>query len=276
MTYSDDQAHVLDHDAYVRRQSGFYRRAKKLPEDKLKGLAEEALRRLAAKHKKVAEGTKPSAAELERLCDALISSDDTAAAQLISDVRDTQVPPDVVYLSYLGAAARMLGEWWEEDRATFLQVALGTARLLAIMRGMSHLFEPNSIGAQKSAVFATVPGEQHVVGLQMAADLFRKDGWHILSFLGYDHDELVSRIDLTPTDAIGLSISGSHSLEALNRLVVAVHICRPNTPILLSGQGVDALAPKLKWLELDAITSDLSEAKIKLNNLVEERTAMAH
>ncbi|MEO0893825.1 MAG: cobalamin-dependent protein [Pseudomonadota bacterium] len=269
VTYSNDASGVLDHHIYLKRQSTFYRRAKTLPEDKLESLAREALRRLVSKEVTAGGvGTKPTTAELERLCDALIAPDDTAAADIISEVEKADVAPEFVYLNYLAASARMLGDWWEQDRATFMQVTLGTGRLLAIMRGMSHLFERPFSASQKSAVFAAVPGEQHIVGLQMAADIFRQDGWHVTSLFGLEHDPLVSDIEQTGADAIGLSMSGAHSLDALVRLVVALHICCPNTPILLSGQGVDALAPKLKWLELDAISGDLNEAKARLNALV--------
>lgn len=258
----------LDYDEYFRRQTGLIRRAKRLPEERLENLAAEALRRLVAKEIEANNpALKPSGDRLELFCEALISKDETAAADIISGLKDVHTAPEFVYVHYLAAAARILGEWWEEDRTTFWQVTIGVARLLAIVRSMSRLFEKQSDRSAKSAVFAAVPGEQHVLGLHMAADMFRKDGWEVLCFYGMDHDQLVSRIEKTRVDAIGLSISGAHSIDALSRLVVALHVCCPNTPIVLSGHNIESLASKLKWMELDGVTSDIHVAKTKLNSL---------
>jgi len=161
----------------------------------------------------------------------------------------------------------MLGDWWLEDRAGFSQVTIGTGRMFAIMRSMRHLFEPTFPAQDKTATFASVPGEDHTLGVRMAADLFRKDGWEIALKVGMTHDQLVAEIEQSPTGIVGLSISGRHSVDALSRLVVALHICCPHAILVVSGQDIEEVRPVLSLMGLDGIASTFEEAKEQLDTL---------
>lgn len=269
MSYATQSTQVFDYGAYVQWQLRNLRRAKKLPEDKLENLAREAIRRLASKDQQLETVPEhsPSEEELEHLCEALISRDETSAAKIILKANANHVSPDVFYLKYLAAAARLLGDWWDQDRVGFWQVTVGTGRLLAVMRSMAHLFEPLERLDHRAAIFASVPGEQHIVGLHMAADLFRRDGWEIAVKVGLDHDQLIAEIESTPTHIVGLSMAGEHSLDALSKLVLALRICRPSTPILLSGHGVKGIRSKLAWMELDGVADNFDDAKAQMSAL---------
>ena len=85
----------------------------------------------------------------------------------------------------------MLGTWWEEDRVSFVEVTVGTSRMYAIMRALRRQMPLASHIHSKSAIFASVPGETHVLGVRMAADLLRKEGWDIELKIGRTHEELV-------------------------------------------------------------------------------------
>ena len=258
----------LEFETYHQSQSNIRQLKANLPTELVASLAREVIHRLASRGSEVDHVPHdPSPKELEQLCTALISDDDAAAAEIILGVRAEGMPAEAVYLKYLAAAARILGEWWIEDRANFVEVTVGTGRMFAIMRGMRHLFAPTVHSQDKSAIFASVPGEDHTLGVRMAADLFRKDGWEIALKVGLDHDELVSEIERTPNSIVGLSVAGRHSVDALSRLVVALHICCPNAPILVSGQDIDDIRPLLSLMSLDGVTGDIDEAKEQMSNL---------
>ena len=263
----------IELDAYLRSQTNIRRLKASLPDDLVASLAREVIMRLASRDRSLdAVPHDPTPGELEALCTALISDDDTAAAEIISGVRADGTPPDVVYLKYLAAAARMLGEWWIEDRANFVQVTIGTGRMFAIMRGMRHLFVSNVPAPGKTAIFASVPGEDHTLGVRMAADIFRKEGWEIALKIGLDHDELVTEVERSPGRIVGLSIGGRHSVDALSRLVVALHICTPGTPLLVSGQNINAIRPLLSLMGLDGVAGDIDEAKEQLAALSDRQS----
>lgn len=259
---------LSDSKFYTQRQFGITRRSRVLPKDQLEELAREALRRLASRRKISALlDAEHTALELEKFCTALISKDDMAAADFVVALQDQSVPAEAIYNSYIAAAAKLLGLWWEQDRVGFWQVTLATGRLLSIMRSMADEFDNKSLISNKNAVFAAVPGEQHVIGLHMAVDLFRKDGWNVIHKVGLDHDTLIADLEQTPTDVIGLSISGTHALKALSKLLIALQISLPSVPILVCGHDVQKMWAKLVGMEVDIIATDIDNAKAQLEAL---------
>lgn len=275
MTYAKDPSRrgatrPLDYGDYTNRHSRLLRIAKRLPRPKLEMLAREAMQRLIA----LRVGRKsPSQWQIdnrvERLCTALLDKDEHKAARMILTLMETGVTPEEIYLDYLAAAAKRLNQWWEVDKASFWQVTVATCRILAIMRSMCHQFQPVATRADKSAILAGVPGEQHVVGLRMATDIFQKDGWHVMMLLGLSHYALVRKIATSNARVIGLSMASTSSLDALSKLIVSLHIVRPTTPIFLNGIGAKENQSKLAWMDFTGVTDNLAEMKTMMNAWVE-------
>lgn len=261
---------ALEIDVYERNKANIRRLKEHLPDDLVANLAREVIRRVVSKGSAVEASVENLSREnLEQLALALIDVDDHAAPEFIRGLRSEGKSPETIYLVHLAAAARVLGEWWEEDRTSFAQVTLATGRIFAIMRSMRHLFEPTELIQGKAALFASVPGEDHTLGVRMAADLFRKDGWDISLKTGLDHDALVAEIEQTPARILGLSFSGDHSIEALSRLIIAVRICAPHVAIFISGQNVEKDMALLKLMDVEGFSSGIEDAKERLGKLWE-------
>ncbi len=263
----------LEYRVYERSQANIIRLKERLPEDTVLSLAREVIRRVALKGQKIEYPTLvTSDADLEKLCNELLSDDPKAAVDMIATLRAEGVSTEQIYLKYLAGAARMLGDWWEQDKASLTQVTVASSRMLAIMRGMRHLFEPAVNTQTKSAIFASVPGEDHTMGVKMAADLFRKEGWDISLKLGLTHDALVAEIEQEPKGIVGLSMSGRHSIEKLSKLVIALHICCPQAYLLVSGQDVEKMRPTLALMGFDGIAGSVEEAREQMAALWERKT----
>jgi len=258
----------IEIDVYQRSQANIRRLNEKLPEDLVVNLAREVIMRVAGKEDTLEHVDHAVTAEdLETLCEALISDDDQAGAAIIKNLRADGVRVEEIYLKQLAAAARLLGDWWTQDRVTFSQVTVGTGRMFSIMRGMRHLFEPVIPVQDKTAIFASVPGEDHTLGVRMAADIFRKDGWEIALKVGLDHDALVAEIERAPVGIVGLSVSGRHSIDALSRLVVALHIACPQAILIVSGPNIEEVRPILSLMGLDGIADTMDDAKAQFTQL---------
>ncbi|NKX43207.1 cobalamin B12-binding domain-containing protein [Roseicyclus persicicus] len=167
---------------------------------------------------------------------ALCDEDDAAASLLVDDLLDAGVPVEEICLDHLAPAARRLGELWDRDRLPFTEVALATARIQSILRRLPAGRGNPGAADGRGAIFAAVPGEQHTLGVMMAADLFRRGGWDVSLFIGLSHDELLARLSRDDRPVIGLSCSGDHSYPALRRLLAALAKARPDAQILLAGQ----------------------------------------
>lgn len=233
----------------------------RLPQSDLSDIVQEVLNRVKNQPQLNRQSLdQPSRAKVERLCYALISDDGQEGQRFIESVYEDGASLDAIYLCYLAEAARILGEWWETDDASFYEVAIGSSRIYAIMRSLSYLFVPKTQAVTKTAIFATIPGETHTLGAQMAADLFGKEGWDIQLIMGKDHDSLVSEIGQSNCRIIGLSAAGAHSAVPLARLIVALRVSNPAAEIFLGGQIIDQAQDLMPALGVDGIMTDVPAA----------------
>lgn len=255
-------------DLYDRSRVRILSLKRALPDDVVEPIAREVLRRVAAS---MPDAQFPFAADgegqISTLCRALIAQDDRAAIEFIERRRIEGKSLEEIYLRYLGEASRALGELWDDDRVSFVDVTLGTSRIYAIMRAMSPHFRNPAPMTEKSAVFASVPGETHTLGINMAADLFRQDGWEIILKTGKTHDALVAEIEGLAPRLVGLSSSGAHSIDALARLVVALRLANPGGCILVSGNALAEAGDIIENMDIDAVAGDIATARAALAEL---------
>lgn len=248
-----------------------------LPETAVQSLAREVIQRVAARASVINERSELADADddITRLAFALIDGDRRAGQVFVDALRDDGVSVDEAMLRYLAGAARRLGEWWDSDEISFMDVTLGTARIYGVLRAMDSdpPIQPKSDG--RSAMFMSVPGEQHTLGVRMAADVFRRRGWDIELLIGQTHDELIEAAEATSTIIIGVSAGGSHALVALARLVLALRIHRPDATITISGRIVEEAPESLEHLSPDGMAPDLEGALDLIDRLWEQRMGAA-
>lgn len=268
---SNAPGRALDREAARRASASLQSLPKFLPASSVSNLAQEVISRLAARSQAC---DKPNH-QAEQLADALVSRD--AAAGLLQVTRMIASGTDVetVYLKYLTGAARILGERWTDDALTSAQVAIAAARIYAIMRGLSSRIEPDVWPDGRHAVFVPVPGEHHTLGVSMAADLFRRDGWLIDLKVGRSHDELLKELAETDYAILALSASTPAMLPELILLITAVRVTHPHVRILIAGNLVE-VEPKLQELtDADFVSNSFEELRTVMNEFHEAVAARA-
>lgn len=259
----------IDPQVFVKTASLFANKREVLPAEAVRRLANDIVQRLAQSAYKVADEEIPPVRpeNISAFCDTLVGNDPEAALLFIDQRRAEGLTRDGVYAGYIGAAARELGHRWDQDQASFMDVTVGTGRLYALMRAMraEGSFGRPAPDARRKALFATVPGEDHGLGITMAADIFREAGWQIDLQTATDHDDLLTHIETTTPGVIGLSLSTEHRLEQLMRLVVAIRIAMPET-ILGVAPGASLDADRLKRLvDIDLVFTDVTAARNSLD-----------
>lgn len=203
-----------------------------------------------------------SATDVSVLCDALLSTEETRATDLVMQMVERKIDIDVLHLAYLGEAARMMGARWEDDLASSAEVIIGAGRIYRILRQLRDrfLFARPLRPDDYRAVFASVPGEVHTLGITIAADYMRRRGWQVDLRSGMDHEALVDQIGHSDYSIIGLSASTSAAIFPLTRLIVALRISNPRAWIVIGGTIVQAVPDIVTLVDADGAVRTVEEA----------------
>lgn len=233
-------------------------------------LAQEVVLRLArwaretVASKQITPVVKPN---VDALCAALIGPDPRMAKGMIVAAHAKGASHEELCLFHIGEAARRLGDLWEDDDISFQDMALAAGRMLHLLRDLRDLAPPFEQYGSRSALFATVPGERHVLGVTMAADIFRDNGWEVDLRLGQTEEELSKAVQLGGYPIVGLSAASADRVRALARAVIALRIAAPQILIFVGGY-VARLDPDIAVrVGADGSAWDMDDCKRHLETL---------
>lgn len=269
----EHQTVTFDPELFTRAASLFVLKRKALPSEVVEALAGDVLRRLATGTERGRSGQIPliSDENIATFCTALVASSPEPALRFIEARRKEGLTRMGIYLGYVCTAARRLGESWERDELSFVDVTTGTGHLYALMRALraEQPVQTGAFDARRYALFATVPGEKHGIGITVAADVFRERGWEIDLQIGSDHASLVAQVERTDPRIIGLSLSTEARLDSLARLVVALRLVVPQAVIgVACGDGLDGQKVR-DLVDIDLIFDGAVAACADLERLIE-------
>ncbi len=248
-------------------------RGQELPTAALRLLAREVILRVSQAAGLVSDRTDaPDQLAINRLCDALLSADDAAGADLVRTARLGGMRANTLYHHYIAGAVRQFGERWDRDQTTAAQVILGAGRVYAILRELRAVFLAEQLVAPRGAeaVFATVPGEVHGLGMTMAADAMRLKGWDIAVRPGLGHSALVDEVAKLRPTMVGLSISHPGNILATARLIVALRVCCPEVWIILGGPLIAQDPEIAKVVDADASAISIDDGAVRLAEHLED------
>ena len=243
----------------------------RLSRDALEELSREVMARLTQKGDQTVSGSarNPGPARIEALCQALIAQSPQEVKTMMLDLQEDGHSLDLLFARYLAPAAEMLGQMWDRDELTFLQVTLGVGRIYDLVRLLRDRLPPPRITRSEPVLFASVPGDDHNIGLEMAAELFRQHGWHVNLMLAATHDDIIAEIDRVSCIILGLSSGGAASADALARLVHAVRVAYPKLYIIVSGRIVVEEPDLVDLIGPDSAVATVEEALETMDRLTE-------
>ncbi len=145
-----------------------------------------------------------------------------------------------IYLDLFAPAARCLGECWDNDTRSFTDVTLALCRLHELLRfnTITPTHQQFFLGSGAPTVLlATACEDQHVFGILMVAEFFRKENWHVRCEPGASTEELTRIVAAQNFDVIGLSIARSIAKDRIADVVRNVRKASKNkeTKIFLGG-----------------------------------------
>ncbi len=269
-------AEAFDRSEYDRADQHFKLAKQKLPPPAVEALAREVVKRLAFRMPRSARKEDlPTQSEIDLLCAALLSADHDAADRIILAARRDGVDIEAIYLSYVAGAARSLGVMWDEDRISFVDVTLASGRLYRIIRGLRHIVAASLTEGrdERPALFALVPGEDHTLGIEMATDLFRREGWDVDMSVGLTHDQLLHQSEERNYRAVVLVAHSDRMIEPLARLILALRITQPLANIIVAGNVLIHFPDIIHLVGADAVMDDIETAAATLRAVLDENAS---
>ncbi len=175
--------------------------------------------------------------DVEKLCRMVIKGAVAEAHGFVDDLQSYGVPLDSIYLDLFGPAARRLGDRWVEDELSFMEVTEGLVALHNIAHKIvsDQSAEVERSENSRSILLATAAGEQHMFGLTLVGDCFRRAGWDVWDEPLADAAKVKDLVKSHPFDVIGLSLSDETRLKAFGKEIAALRKAAKGRPAIMVG-----------------------------------------
>lgn len=203
----------------------------------------EIIPRLMIAH--AAEGTEIApaqveASDIEALAPLALDVDADALLAHVEAMVARGVAVDTIMVDLLAPTARLLGEYWEDDRCDFVDVTMALWRLQEVVREIAARAPAERMFAAGGhrALFVSMPGDQHNFGTVVVDELFRRDGWVTDRLSEVETPDLLRRVGGDWFDLVGLTVSCDCHTASLGSIIAAMrNVSRnPRVCIMVGGR----------------------------------------
>ncbi len=202
----------------------------------------------------------PSEQERTQFLWSVMNESAASSRAFVTELIGRGVPREAIYLDLLTGAARRLGEMWERDEADFTDVTIGLCRLHQILReqGAINGFELSGSGDEPSILLATCGDDQHIFGVVMVSEFFRRAGWRVWSEPATALPELTAMIAREWFDAIGLSAACETPPDRIAGEIAALRKAskNPSLVVMVGGALFNQNPELVRQVGADATASD--------------------
>lgn len=186
---------------------------------------------------------------------------------------------DAIYLDLMAPAARLLGQYWEDDKCSFTDVTLGLGRLQTLLYRLSAAQDSTYKSNENSpkALFLTPEGSQHSLGVRMVEELFREAGWRTICEINTSTAILTSMVRQEAFDLVGIGLSTEGQVAQTRDIIHQIRAAsqNPAVQIILGGKLVIDDPSIAARVGADLFARDGKEAIVIANKLLYKQT-LAH
>lgn len=168
------------------------------------------------------------------------------AAAVVKHALAVGVTGPQVFARVLTPAMYRIGERWERAEITVADEHLATAISNRIMGLVYEALAVEMPTSKERVVITAVEGDQHVMGLQMIADVLEGAGYQTM-YLGADTpiDGLIASIARHEPMVVALGGTAPWSGPVIAETVRAIRAANPTLPIVLGGAQAESAAAQV-------------------------------
>lgn len=177
--------------------------------------------------------------EIEELAPLVLQIEADALLVHLESILARGVSFDTMLVDLLAPTARLLGEFWEEDRCDFIDVTMGLWRLQEAVHEISGRMAAadSAAGEGRRALFAAMPGDQHSFGTVVIDELFRRGGWTTDRLSDAKTSTLLKHAADGWFDVIGLTVSCDCNIGELTSIITALRNVSKNPRVCVMVGG---------------------------------------
>ena len=221
------------------------------------GLAKEVLGQLVSEHRHKAGVMLQE--QLDYLLDSLCGAAGDDPDALLSAMRGRKVGLGTLATAYIPAAARTLGERWERDLITFVDVTVCTARLQSLLHHIDRADDRHDEEADATALILVPQAEQHTLGAYVLASLLHKAGIVANVRVAPTAAELTQALAVTKYELALVSVSCASGLAASTGLIRTLRLLtRTPMQIVIGGNLTEDDARMKEISGADQVLRDAS------------------
>jgi len=168
---------------------------------------------------------------------ALLAGDSTRARATVDAAVSDGLPVPRAYLEVLAPVMEEVGERWARAEIGVAREHFATHVTGELLSALGTRMRVPPTGG-RLAVLACTPGEQHVLGLAMAADFLEAAGWEVLELgASVPADSLAELVAEEQPDVVALSTAMPSAVPLVRGVVDLLHALDPAPFVILGGRA---------------------------------------
>lgn len=183
------------------------------------------------------------------------------------------VSRETLLVDLLAPAARLLGQFWEEDRCDFVDVTMGLWRLQEVVHEVFGGATPDHHGPgnARHALFASLEGDQHSFGTVVVDELFCANGWLTDRASEASPAFLCERVRDAWFDLVGLTITCDCHIAHVSSIIRGIRAasCNPRICVMVGGRVFALDASRAAAVGADGTAADARAAVRVAGELVD-------
>lgn len=216
-----------------------------------------------------------TAAEIAEFSGMALSANMEELFRFVRGLRERGHSLESLFVRLLTPTAHFLGELWNEDRCDFLDVTTAVSKLqnlMALLR--SGATEPQA-DAHHRALLLCLPGEQHLLGLDITAELLRASGWHVVVEKCGDLQRQTTLIGGDWFGVCGVTLSGPTGFTEVGRTIAAVRHASRNRGlhVMVGGRAFAGRPDLAATVGADAAADDAPSAVALAGKLISRQVS---
>lgn len=211
-----------------------------------------------------------TAAEIAEFSGMALSANMDELFRFVRGLRERGHSLESLFVRLLTPTAHFLGELWNEDRCDFLEVTTAVSKLQGLMALLrSGATEPQADTRQRALLLA-LAGEQHLLGLDITAELLRSSGWHVVVEKGGGIERQTTLVKGEWFGICGITLSTPSGFADVGRTIAAMRHASRNRDlhVMVGGRAFAGRRDLATEVGADGVAEDAPSAIALASRLV--------